>query len=74
MTKKPQAYPRRYVEDFFGVSNDVVTSAEALSEGGSRTIEMRNRKSFFTTLLGLRRSSLWDVLHVQLIDSTHERK
>jgi hypothetical protein len=23
MTKKPQAYPLRYVEDFFGVSNEV---------------------------------------------------
>jgi hypothetical protein len=51
MTKKPQAYPLRYVEDFFGVSNEVASSAEALSEGGSQTIGMRNRKSIFTTLL-----------------------
>ena len=41
MTKKPEAYPLRYVEDFF----------RRLQRSCSRTIEMRNRKSFFTTLL-----------------------
>ena len=41
MTKKPQAYPLRYVEDFFG----------RLQRCCRQTIEMRKRKSFFTTLL-----------------------
>jgi hypothetical protein len=49
--EKLQSYPLRYVEDFFGVSNEVAPSAEALSEGGSQTIELGERKSFFTSLL-----------------------
>jgi|GEM_PF-2674805 len=43
MTKKPQTYPLRYVEDFFG----------RLQRRCRQTIEMRNKKSFFTTLLRL---------------------
>ncbi len=33
MTKKPQTHPLRYVEDFFGVSNEVAPSPEALAKG-----------------------------------------
>jgi hypothetical protein len=33
MTKKPEAYPLRYTEDFFGVSNEVALSPEALAKG-----------------------------------------
>ena len=32
MTKKPEAYPQRYVEDFFGGSNEVASSSEVLAK------------------------------------------
>jgi hypothetical protein len=32
MPKKPEACPLRYVEDFFGLSNEVALSAEALAQ------------------------------------------
>jgi hypothetical protein len=41
MTKKPQAYPLRYVEDFFGVSNEVAVKLSKCAIGNP----------FFTTLL-----------------------
>jgi hypothetical protein len=33
MTKKPQAYPLRYVEDFFGVSNEVAVKLSKCAIG-----------------------------------------
>lgn len=31
LTKKPGSYPLRYLEDFFGASNDAALSADALA-------------------------------------------
>jgi hypothetical protein len=33
MTKKPQTYPLRYVEDFFGVSNEVAVKLSKCATG-----------------------------------------
>jgi hypothetical protein len=33
MTKKPEAYPLRYVEDFFGVSNEVAVKLSKCATG-----------------------------------------
>ena len=33
MTKKPQTYPLRYVEDFFGVSNEVAVKLSKCGTG-----------------------------------------
>jgi hypothetical protein len=34
MTKKPEAYPLRYVEDFFGGSNEVAVKLSKCATGG----------------------------------------
>jgi hypothetical protein len=42
----------RYAQGFFPVSGEFERSAEVSAEGELQTIEMRDRDSFFTPLLG----------------------
>jgi hypothetical protein len=46
MTKKPETYPLRYVEEFFGVSNEVAPSPEALAKGEVKLSKCATGKLF----------------------------
>ena|GEM_PF-1359387 len=57
MRKKPQTYPLRYVEDFFGVSNDVAGKLSKCATGNHFHHPARDKETILSLPKGLRNQS-----------------